>query len=80
MTPSDAIFWWGFACGLFAAILASCTFLLSLVLGADISDADLPPDYGDVPHVPERHGRQTRAKGVRYDRDSFARPTLPGGR
>lgn len=54
MTPSDAIFWWGFACGIFAAILASCTFLLGLVLGADISDADLPPDYGDVPNVPER--------------------------
>lgn len=53
MTPSDAIFWWGFACGLLAAIVASGLFLIALILGADISDADIPADYGDVPNVPE---------------------------
>ena len=42
-----------------------------------LSVIDLSEAFGRPPH---EHGRQTRAKGVRYDRDSFARPTLPGGR
>jgi len=54
MNPSDAIFWWGFACGLLAAIVASGLFLIVLLLGADISEADIPEDSGDVPNVPER--------------------------
>jgi len=45
MTPSDAIFWWGFACGIFAAILLSRGILLYLIGRADLAGVDDEEEY-----------------------------------
>lgn len=55
MTPSDAIFWWGFACGVGASFVMSGALFFWLCSAAPVIDFD-PTDeaHGDYPHVPER--------------------------